>query len=74
MKLNESEANVSVIIKQIENNDIHLINRMNSIGLTQGTKLQIVRNDKKMPLLVFARETLLALNRKDAERIEVTQL
>ncbi len=74
MKLNESGVNAKVVIKTIENNDIHLLNRMNSIGLTQGTKLQVVRNDKKMPVLVFARETLLALNRKDAERIEVEQL
>ena len=30
-----------------------------------------VRNDKKMPLLVYLRETLIAVNRADAERIEV---
>lgn len=74
MKLNESGVNAKVVIKLIENNDIHLLNRMNSIGLTQGTKLQVVRNDRKMPVLIFARETLLALNRKDAERIEVEQV
>lgn len=74
MKLNESGVNAKVVIKLIENNNIHLLNRMNSIGLTQGTKLQVVRNDRKMPVLIFARETLLALNRKDAERIEVEQV
>ncbi len=74
MKLSKSGPNTRVVIKAIEDNDVHLMNRLTSIGLTQETKLQVVRNDKKMPVLVFARETLLALNRRDADRIEVEQL
>ena len=34
---------------------------------------QVVKNDRKMPVLVYVRETLLALNRKDCEKIEVTE-
>ena len=30
-----------------------------------------MRNDKKMPMLIYMRETLIAINRVDAERIEV---
>ena len=41
-------------------------------NLVEGTVVQVVRNDKKMPVLVYARETLLALNRADCEKIEVT--
>ncbi len=74
MKLSETGVNAKAVIKTFEDSDIHLLNRMTSIGLTQGTKLQVVRNDKKMPVLVYARETLMALNRRDAERIEVEQL
>lgn len=74
MKLSETGVNAKAVIKAFEDSDIHLLNRMTSIGLTQGTKLQVVRNDKKMPVLVYARETLMALNRRDAERIEVEQL
>ncbi len=73
MKLDESSAESKLIIRRIEEGDIHLLNRLSSIGLTQGTKLQVVRNDRKMPVLIFARETLLALNRRDAERIEVEE-
>ena len=29
------------------------------------------RNDRKMPVLLYLRETLIAVNRMDAERIEV---
>ena len=51
--------------------DTHFLSRVTSVGLTEGTRVQVVRNDKKMPLLIYVRETLLALNRKDCERIEV---
>ncbi len=74
MTLNESRVNTKAVIKAIGDSDIHLLNRLNSIGLTPGTRLQVVKNDRKMPVLIFARETLLALNRRDAERIEVETL
>ena len=47
------------------------MNRITAIGITEGTPFQTVRNDKKMPLLIYLRETLISLNRADAERIEV---
>ncbi len=74
MKLNETGVNAKAVIRAIRDSDIHLLNRLNSIGLTPGTKLQVIKNDRKMPMLIFARETLLALNRRDAERIEVEKL
>jgi ferrous iron transport protein A len=51
--------------------DAHFLNRVTAIGVTEGTEFQTVRNDKKMPVLVYLRETLIAINRADAERIEV---
>ena len=53
------------------NADAKFTNRITAIGLTTGTRFQTVRNDKRMPVLIYVRETLIALNRKDAERIEV---
>lgn len=41
------------------------------MGLVSGTKIYIMRNQKKMPILIFARDTIIAVNRKDAEGIEV---
>ena len=70
MKLSETKADMHGVIRHI-NGDNHLINRITSIGLTEGTAFQTVRNDKKMPVLVYLRETLIALNREDAEKIEV---
>ena len=53
--------------------DIRLLSRITSIGLTEGAVFQVIRNDRRMPVLVYVRETLLALNRADCEKIEVEE-
>ena len=70
MKLTETKPEVSGIIRRI-GGDVHFANRITAIGLTEGTAFQTVRNDRKMPVLIYLRETLIAVNRTDAERIEV---
>lgn len=54
--------------------DERFLSRITSIGLNEGASFQVVKNDRKMPVLIFARETLLALNRRDSENIEVTEV
>ena len=54
--------------------DERFLSRITSIGLNEGASFQVVKNDRKMPVLIFARETLLALNRQDSENIEVTEV
>jgi ferrous iron transport protein A len=70
MKLTETTADMQGCIRSVKGDD-HFMNRITSIGITEGTLFQTVRNDKKMPVLIYLRETLIALNRTDAERIEV---
>ena len=70
MKLTDTTADMQGRIMSV-NGDDHFMNRITSIGITEGTFFQTVRNDKKMPVLIYLRETLIALNRTDAERIEV---
>ena len=70
MKLTETTADTQGRIKTIGGDD-HFMNRITAIGITEGTRFQTVRNDKNMPLLIYLRETLISLNRADAERIEV---
>ena len=71
MKLSQTAPDTFGVIKKIDG-DEHFINRITSIGITHGVEFQTIKNDKRMPVLVFLRETLIALNRSDAERIEVT--
>ena len=70
MKLTETRPDQYGVISRISG-DAHFMNRITAIGVTEGTAFQTVRNDRKMPVLVYLRETLIAVIRMDAERIEV---
>ena len=70
MKLTATRPDQYGVIRKI-GGDAHYINRITAIGITEGTPFQTVRNDRKMPVLLYLRETLIAVNREDAERIEV---
>ena len=70
MKLSEVKAESQVKVLSLTK-DTHFLNRILSVGVTEGAELQVVRNDRKMPVLIYVRETLLALNRKECEMIEV---
>lgn len=70
MKLSETKKDTLGTVKRIEG-DAHFVSRVTAIGITEDVPFQTVRNNKRMPVLVYLRETLIALNRADAERIEV---
>lgn len=70
MKLTQTKSDQRGVIRAISG-DAHFASRITAIGITEGTAFQTVRNDRKMPVLVYLRETLIAVNREDAERIEV---
>lgn len=72
MKLTELKPDKNGKIKSLGEDELFL-NRVTSIGLTEGSPFQVVRNDRKMPVLIYARETLLAINRSDCEKIEVEE-
>lgn len=60
MKLSEVKVDQMATIRTL-GSDTHFLSRVTSVGMTEGTRVQVVRNDKKMPLLIYVRETLLAL-------------
>ena len=70
MRLTEMKPDQQGVIQRI-GGDPHFLSRITAIGVTEGTLILTVRNDKRMPVLVYLRETLIAINRADAERIEV---
>ena len=70
MRLTGMKPDQNGLIQRI-GGDAHFLNRIIAIGVTEGTEFQTVRNDKKMPMLIYMRETLIAINRADAERIKV---
>ncbi|MBP5553970.1 MAG: ferrous iron transport protein A [Lachnospiraceae bacterium] len=72
MKLGEIGENQTAIVSSL-NGDSRFIGRITSIGLTPGCKLTVIKNDKNRPILVYSRDTMIALNRKECEGIEVTE-
>ena len=70
MKLTELEKEGSGIITRI-NGDNRFVSRITSIGLTPGCKVTVIKNEKHRPLLVYSRDTMIALNRNECDDIEV---
>jgi len=54
--------------------DARFISRITSVGLTIGCKVEMLRNEKKYPLLLYSRDSVIALNRDESGNImmEVT--
>ena len=72
MKLTELEKEDSGIITRI-NGDTRFVSRITSIGLTPGCKVKVIKNEKRRPLLVYSRDTMIALNRNECADIEVEE-
>ena len=72
MKLSEMSANAYGKVTDLKG-DMRFLNRITSVGMNEGAAFRVIKNDRKMPVLVYVRETLLALNRKDCERIDVME-
>lgn len=51
--------------------DRRYLSRITSIGLNIGCPLKMLQNVKKRPILLYGRDTMIALNRSESERIEV---
>lgn len=70
MKLYDAKTGYSGEITAVDG-DTRFLSRITSIGLTVGCKIEIMRNEKKQPILLLSRDSLIAVNRKDCDRIEV---
>lgn len=70
MKLYEAKPGYIGTIISIDG-DTRFLSRITSIGLTEGCSIEIMQNEKNQPVLLLGRDSLIAVNRKDCERIEV---
>ena len=67
VELKKEESGVIASI----NGDTRFVSRITSIGITPGCKVTIVKNEKHRPVLIYSRDTMIALNRKECENITV---
>ncbi len=73
MNLSETKENTEVVISGITG-DTRFISRITSIGLTPGCHVQIIKNDKNRPVLLYSRDTMIAVNRMECAGIAVTEV
>ena len=70
MTLSEAEAGKTYSVIQIKD-EARLKNRLSSMGLMCGSKLEVCQNRKKQPVLIFVRDTLVAIGREESKKITV---
>ena len=68
ISLGEMGENSSGNIAKIEG-DSRFISRIISIGLTPGSSFTLLKNDGRSPVLVFCRDTVIAVNRRECSQI-----
>jgi len=54
--------------------DNRFMSRVIAMGLTPGCEVEILRNQKKQALLVFARDTMIAIANKESKRIFIEEI
>jgi ferrous iron transport protein A len=72
-KLTDMHQGEEGIISAI-NGDTRYISRVTSIGITPGCRVKIVTSDKNRPIIVFTRDTMIALNSAESRNIEVEEV
>lgn len=73
MSLSELKTDSRAIVEKLTG-DERFMSRITSIGLTPGCSIKVIRNDKNRPMLIYSRDTLIALNRKECMGIKVTEV
>ena len=73
MKLGELKENTEAVVSGL-NGDSRFIGRITSIGLTPGCRVSVIKNDRNRPVLIYSRDTMIALNRKECDGIEVSEV
>lgn len=69
-KLSDVPAGTKGKIQSLDG-DSRFMSRAVSMGLTVGCPIEVLLNEKKQPILIFGRDTMVALNRKECEKIQI---
>ena len=73
MSLSEVKENTEALVSAIHG-DTRFMSRITSIGLTPGCRVRVIKNDKNRPVLVYSRDTMIALNRSECKGIAVEEV
>lgn len=68
--LSETKPGKQYAVEEIKD-EARLTNRLSSMGLLCGSKIMVCQNNNKQPVLLFARDTLIAIGREESKKILV---
>jgi ferrous iron transport protein A len=71
--LNNSRNGEKVRIAAI-GGDARFMSRITAIGLTIGCEVEIIENHERLPILIYERDTMVAVNRNDSEWVMVEDI
>lgn len=72
MKLSELKTGGTGTVTRVAG-DARFVSRVTSIGITEGCPIEVVQNVKKRPILLFEHDSLMAIDRKDCDLIDVEE-
>ena len=73
MTLGELKENDEAVVSSLKG-DTRFIGRITSIGLTPGCRVNVIKNDKNRPMLLYSRDTMIAVDRRECAGIEVREV
>lgn len=73
MKLNEMKAGTRGRVLAVTGNAAFQ-RRITAVGITPGSSFEVIRCDKHSPMLIYVRNTMLAVNIDDCKQIETEVL
>lgn len=73
MKLNEMKAGTKGRVLTVTGNSAFQ-RRITAVGITPGSSFEVIRCDKCSPMLIYVRNTMLAINTNDCKEIETEVL
>lgn len=68
--LSEAFPEKNYIVREIKA-EARLVNRLSSMGIMCGSQIKVCMNNRKQPVLVFVRDTLVAIGRSESKKVTV---
>lgn len=71
-RLSEARGGSAYLIEKIEG-DTRFVSRVTAMGLTERSKVDIIQNGGGTPVLLFARDTSVAISKREAKNIFIQE-
>lgn len=71
MKLHDVKEGAAARVLAVSGGGARFVSRITSVGLTEGCRIEVLQNVRKRPVLVYVRDSAVAIDRGDCELIDV---